>query len=387
MSPVIELTRKDYDEIFKLSQFAFQYELSDEELQKKKAEAERHMIWGIKEEEKLAAKLHLIPLSVDVNDIKMEMGGISSVATWPEYRRQGMVKDLLFHALQVMRERKIPLSYLHPFSVPFYRKFGWEMAFANKHYEIPMKQLKQEFKGQGYVKRIERATSIMDSIYKEYVKKFNGGLIRDKKWWEQRVLKDKKAILAIAYNMEQVAEGYIIYQVKDRVLKIQEFVYTTTNIANVMLQYLSNHDSMADKVEMIVSEQDSLPLLIQEPRFNQTISPYFMARIVDVRMFLKQYFNSVQLGDYSLQFDIQDKFLPDNSGLYSLKESGGRLYFDENVSDGVIQCEIQQLASMFLGYKRPIELFELGLIRGDQKEVEKLEILIPRKKPYFLDFF
>src|SRR5699024_9273156 len=118
MTEIKQLTEADYKDIFALSQFAFQYELTEAELRAKEAEARRHIIWGIMQEDQLAAKMHVIPLSSYIHGKEFKMGGISSVATWPEYRRQGKVKDLLYHGLQQMKQDGQTISFLHPFSMP-----------------------------------------------------------------------------------------------------------------------------------------------------------------------------------------------------------------------------------------------------------------------------
>ncbi|PZD85828.1 GNAT family N-acetyltransferase [Bacilli bacterium] len=387
---IVALNENDYDEISALSQFAFQYELTEAEFQKKKEEAERHMIFGIKDQNKIAAKLHLIPLSVDMNGISMDMGGIGSVATWPEYRRNGMVKDLLSHALHKMKENGQLVSYLHPFSVPFYRKYGWEIAFAKKKYQIPMERIKKNWNGSGYVKRTEAEIATFNTIYHTYMKKFNGSLIRDEKWWKQRVWKNKP-LTVVAYNNEHKPEGYLFYSVKNRVFKVEELIFCSLNGLKVLLQFIANHDSMADQIQMEMPENDNLPVLIDEPRFEQKVSPYFMARIVDVNSYLKQYVSQTRLQDISLQINVQDDFLPDNTGTYCLEEVDGKIdvIHEKGISESNkgISCNIQQLTTMFFGYKRPTELYELGLIGGNERDIHILERLIPRKQTYFPDFF
>ena len=59
------------------------------------------------------------------------MGGVAGVATYPEYRRSGYVKELLQHSLQTMKKDGYSVSMLHPFAVSFYRKYGWELC-ANR---------------------------------------------------------------------------------------------------------------------------------------------------------------------------------------------------------------------------------------------------------------
>ncbi|MFD2043138.1 enhanced intracellular survival protein Eis [Ornithinibacillus salinisoli] len=378
----------DYREIFDLSQFAFQYQLSETDLDKKRKEARRHIIWGYMDGDTTAAKLHLIPLSCYIGGKAFKMGGISSVATWPEYRRKGIVKELLAHALKYMKENGQTISYLHPFSVPFYRKFGWEIAFNEKSYTIPMEKLKKNWDGHGYVRRMSPDYNILNQIYSEYAKAYTGMLVRDEKWWEQRVLKDSMHI-AVAYNEEETPEGYIIFEVKDKVFSVVEMVNRSLNGLRLLTQFIANHDSMVQKVEMIAPENDTLPLLIEDPRFEQKIEPYFMVRIVNVFEFLKHY--PFAAANHSVSLHIQDDFLSENNGTYEIKrtevDSNVTCTRADNRSVKRVSCSIQHLTTLFFGYKRPMELFNLGLIHGPKEEIEKLEEIIPKQQPFFADFF
>jgi predicted acetyltransferase len=388
LNTIKRLTEDNYDEIFSLSQFAFQYELTEEEIVKKRDEASRHSIWGWMDEDKLAAKLHIIPLTSYVNGESFEMGGISSVATWPEYRRQGIIKQLLFHALQEMKANGQTISFLSPFSIPFYRKYGWELAFTHKEYEIPIEHFKCNWKAKGYVRRIEQDIPLLHEIYTICAKEFTGMLTRDDKWWEQRVLTDSSLHIAVAYNEADDAEGYLMYHVKENVYTVKEMAYTSLNGRKLLLQFIANHDSMASKVKMIVPEGDNLSLLLDDPAFDQTVVPYFMARIVDVFSFLKQYPFRKSGQDRELMINVEDAFFPENNGAYKLTEDRTGVDVEKVLNDGTgIHCIVQLLTSMFLGYKRPLELYEADLIRGKVEEIEQLEELIPKQQTFFADFF
>ncbi|MFD1039122.1 enhanced intracellular survival protein Eis [Virgibacillus byunsanensis] len=387
MNKIKRLSEADYHEIFPLSQFAFQYKLSEVELEKKQEEAKRHIIWGWMENEQLAAKLHLIPLSCYMNGKTFEIGGISSVATWPEYRRQGAVKHLLHHALQHMKENGQTISFLHPFAFSFYRKYGWELTFVEKNYTLPMESLKGKWGGNGYVRRIQDDIEVLHDIYTSYAKKLNGMLVRDKKWWKQRVLKDNYHIV-VAYNDQKEADGYVIYKVKENKFVVEEMVYASSNGQKLLLQFIANHDSMAEKVELTVPENDNLHLLIDEPRFAQEIVPYFMARIVDVFNFLKNY-PFLNSEGKPVVLHIEDSFLPENSGTYQLTQAGleTKVTTLKATNESGITCTIQTLTSIFLGYKRPIELYDIGFLQGGKKDIEQLEQLIPEQQTFLSDFF
>ncbi len=384
------LSKEDYPEIFQLSQFAFQYSLSQEELTKKQEEAERHEIWGWFEEEQLSAKVHMIPLHVYINGNVMKMGGIASVASWPEYRRGGKIKKLLQEVLLSMKSTGHTISYLHPFSVPFYRKYGYEITFNQKKYQIPMEDLKKDWKANGYARRKQNNHEELQQIYSAYISNFNGALIRDEEWWNQRIIK-KDTMITICYNEQNEAEGYLLYHVKDQILHVEEMAYANLNGLRLILQLISNHDSMAAKVEMTVPENDYLPMLIDEPRYEQKVVPYFMSRIVDVYSFLQEYSYNKAQEVKPVKIVVEDDFIPENNGAYYLTIVNGKVNVStekpDNLEFGWINCSIQYLTSMFLSYNRPTELAELQFIEADKNGLQSIEKLIDYKQAYFPDFF
>src|SRR5699024_3857315 len=72
-------------------------------------------------------------------------------------------------------------------------------------------------------------------------------------------------------------------------LTAAHYAYTTQNGLRLIYEFIGNHDSMAKEVQLTVPENDVLPLHLADPMFSQNLEPYFMARIVDVYAFLKQY--------------------------------------------------------------------------------------------------
>ncbi len=61
---IVKLTTEHFEEAAKLSMYAFQYELSKEELEKQKKKMEKQHILGIFNEGNLASKLHILPFEV-----------------------------------------------------------------------------------------------------------------------------------------------------------------------------------------------------------------------------------------------------------------------------------------------------------------------------------
>ena len=112
---VIRLKEDKFREALRLSEYAFQYKVEEERMQQQLTRMkESHEVYGIIEGNDLAAKLHLIPFHIYIGKEKFKMGGVAGVATYPEYRRSGYVKELLQHSLQTMKKTDIQYQcYIH----------------------------------------------------------------------------------------------------------------------------------------------------------------------------------------------------------------------------------------------------------------------------------
>lgn len=393
MEEIRTLRQEEMEESLRLSEFAFQTELTPDKRQELLAILNPEDIWGYFADGRLAAKLTLLPLEVWVNGEVFSMGGIAGVATWPEYRRGGFVAKLLGTALQAMREKGQSLSLLHPFSFPFYRKYGWEAYVEYKKYELEPSRLHSIRDPGGRVERTEDA-GLMNSIYEQYAVRFNGTLRRSAKWWAWNILKLKKGsgTAAVYYNPSGNPAGYVIYKVQDRRMTVGEFVFLDEESKRGLLVFIRNHDSMADTVEMRAPVSDRLSFLLDNSRIKQETVVYFMARIVDAERFLRKVPFARREGSFRLR--LKDDYAVWNEGVYTVHVNGSGqadVVLDRkgkgHGQEEMLSCGIQTLSALLLGYQRPSFLNETGRLNGNPEAVKELEALIPRRETYLLDFF
>lgn len=392
MGEIRTLREDEMEESLRLSEFAFQIELTPEARTERLAVLNPEETLGYFDGGKLAAKLNLLPLEVWVNGKAFAMGGIAGVATWPEYRRGGLVAKLLGEALKTMREQGRTLSFLHPFNFGFYRKYGWEAYVEYKKYELEPAQLRSLRDPGGRVVRTEDA-ALLNSIYEQFAVRFNGTLLRSGKWWDWNIFRLKKVsgTAAVYYDPAGDPKGYVIYKVKERRMTVGEFVYLDEEARLGLLAFIRNHDSMADKAELQAPASDCLSFLLENPRIKQEIVPYFMARIVDAAGFLKRSPFAPMEGSFRLQ--VKDGFAPWNEGVYTVRVKGGQADVrlerngQEGTKDDLLSCDIGTLTALMLGYQRPAYLKAAGYLAGSQEAVDRLEALIPRRETYLLDFF
>ncbi|MBC8079708.1 MAG: GNAT family N-acetyltransferase [Gorillibacterium sp.] len=399
MNGIHQLRPNEVEQFIRLSEFAFQYELTEEQRAKRVAALKPEELWGYYSEGKLAAKLHLMPYSIWIGGKEVSMGGIASVSTWPEYRRSGYVGKLLANSFAVMRENGMLVSMLHPFSIPFYRKYGYEIYVDRKQYEVELAQFPRFAERSGHIERTEDL-ELLNSIYEQYAKTYNGMLKRSEDRWKSRI-SEMKRIKAVWYNEGGEPRGYICFNVKDNEMHVDEFVCLDEQTRRALWTFIDNHDSMIGKVHITAPADDELAYLMPNPRFKQELIPYFMARIVDAPAFIKQYsFEAIgKMTKIVLHLEDQQAEWNRGSFLLTVDENGvAQIEPYEGLSLPLLQaketdpsvgisCDIKALTAILFGYQKPRLLHKAGVLKGTTEEIRAFSQLLPEMATCLFDYF
>ncbi|KRE40113.1 GNAT family N-acetyltransferase [Paenibacillus sp. Soil522] len=397
MAKAIEIKHMSMEQFYEsmaLSQFAFQYEKSAAELEQSREqfETEPAVRYAAYVDHKFAAQATVLELQTYIGGKAFAMGGLAGVATWPEYRRQGLVAKLLVQSLQEMKAKGQVISFLHPFAFDFYRKFGWEIYTEHKAYIIKSELLPKRIPYEGHIERFSGKYSLLSAIYQTYASKYNGSLVRTELWWKYRISKRKPGQIALYYDKSGETCGYLIYEVKNKRLTVHELIYLNEESRTALWSFIAQHDSMIDDVTITVPSDDLLPYQLPNPRIGQETIPYFMARIVDAEAFVDGYdFNSSNSDDH-IPIQLSDEHAPWNNGSYLLQiDASGKASLrrlDENHrKEDVIKLDIGSFTTMLLGYLRPVQLAHLTRIDGDKAMIKRLQDRIPERITYLPDFF
>ncbi|WP_054025849.1 enhanced intracellular survival protein Eis [Bacillus sp. FJAT-28004] len=385
---------EQFDESMALSQFAFQYERSAAELEQTREQYENEpaVRYGAYVDNQPAAQAAVLKLQTYIGGKAFDMGGIAGVATWPEFRRQGLVAQILIQSLIEMKDMGLTVSFLHPFSFGFYRKFGWETYTEQKAYTIKADMLPERKAYEGRIERVSGNYSILNDVYQAYASQYNGSLVRTELWWKYRISKRKSGQIALYYDKVGAAQGYVIYEVKNSRLTVHEFVHLNEPARAALWSFLAQHDSMIEELTITMPSDDRLPYLLNNPRIKQEIIPYFMARIVDAEAFVGQY--DFKAADHADDITIQliDAQAPWNNGhfLFHIDASGRaslRRKDDSEKIDKAIKLDIGSFTSVLFGYIQLEQLAELARIEGDIGLVKRLQSRIPERTTYLPDFF
>lgn len=384
----------DYDTAIELGEYAFQYTLSDLAREKKKKEMQEHqLVLGSFVGTKLAAKLHILPLKLLMGETSIDFGGVASVATWPELRRSGHVSQLLQHAFKKMKENGQVLSMLHPFLIEFYRAFGYEVSHYTYKYklkpnDIPFQSLA------GYCQRVSLKTHQTDlmRLYRQVAQQYGLMIDREDWWWENRVISEKDTII-LYYDENDQPTGYLIASVKKPTLQVNEFVYQSNTACQGLLQWIRNHDSMVEEVDLHVTPNQTLAFYLKNPRIPLTNEAYFMSRIVDFAGFMQQYPYITTTKKVHIQIELEDAHASWNEGDWFVTFENGICTSAkkieepvENNADIVVRGNINMISAWLLGSESLVNLQRFNKLEVEENRISWEEIS-DIKDPYLLDFF
>jgi predicted acetyltransferase len=136
-----KVTMKERRALLELYHYAFtewtDRKIKDEELEDIIVEE----IYGLFENGALLSSVRIHDFEQSVRGVIKECGGVAGVATYPETRRKGYVRQLMQEAFKIMRQQGQSVTMLDPFKQSYYEQFGYVAANAPYLVEAPVKAL------------------------------------------------------------------------------------------------------------------------------------------------------------------------------------------------------------------------------------------------------
>ena len=340
--------------------------------------------------DQLASQIVIYPMEVNVEGEILKMGGITGVTTYPEYAGRGLAHRLMSECLKHMRKERQLISFLCPYSFPFYRKMGWEIVSDKLTFSLRDTQLPRRQEVPGMVERVDLESEDLKNVHEYFAVQRHGCMLRNELAWHEYWRWDNDdMIAAIYYSEKHKPLGYLVYYIANDVFRIKELVYVNQEARHGLWNYISAHFSMIEKVVGNNYTNEPMAFLLEDSEIQEEIEPYIMARIVDFEEFIRQYpFDIISIHD-DLHFIIDDPIMECNCGDFSLRwDAAGNTILERGGTRGeTVRCDIQTLTAMFYGYKRPTYLKRVERLQANDTAVRILEDIIPIEQPYFSDYF
>ncbi len=353
----------------------------------------------------LRVSLVLIPMQVWFGGRLVPTGGLSGVATPPQWRRQGYIGRLLRATVDEMRERGESISTLYPFDFPFYKHYGWAHASDNHVYTLPTTRLpvvtpsgtwhplqvgSDVYPLPDPTRLTEADLGVLMGIYDAWAPRYNGMLARDVVWWRGRKL-DPQANLFCWRNPAGEPCAYVRYTFKEtgqweRRLEAQ-VVALDPAAWRAALGFLRNHDSQAQEVRLTLPEDSRLLALLDDPRFKIEIDPGFMLRINDVVAALQaRGYTPEAAGQITVQVD--EGWIEHNPTTYRLDVSDGHAGVATVTAEPQLSLNMRTLAQLYSGYLTPRQAAEMGLLTvHDPAALGRAQAIFAGPTAYLADFF
>jgi len=172
------------------------FQVTDRELQKigweekdiiraKSPVLEQADVLGWFDGDKLVSQVAVYPFQVRIFNQTYDMGGLTGVGTFPEYSNQGLMHKLLYQALENMRKKKQLISFLYPYSIPYYRRKGWEIISDLITFEVNDYQLPKNKQVPGEIERVDVESEQVKKAYERFAHKTHGAMLRNELAWDE----------------------------------------------------------------------------------------------------------------------------------------------------------------------------------------------------------
>lgn len=391
-----KLTVDDLDQYNELLRYAFQvtektlrdYGWGSEDIRQSKFPVLEHKhVLGCFDGDTLVSQFAVVPMDMNVHSRIFPIGFITSVATYPEYSGLGLMSRLMKESLTEMRSKGQTLAILYPYSIPLYRKRGWEIISDKMTWRITDPNMLVDEEVPGYVRRVSEDSTDLASLHNKFAKRTHGCLFRNDLAWDEYWRWDvDDTTVAIYYSADDRPLGYLVYLIDEDIMYVKEMVCLNTEAKKGLFRYIIAHESMVDEVRANNYSGEPIAFALRDSDIEETIRPYIMGRIVDVEAFIRRYRFAADADGATLTLHVRDPFLEWNNKTYNLEIQGRTAQMTLQPSRHQASLSIGTLTTLLLGYKRAPDLFALDRIQASRETIKLIDDVLIRKKPYISDY-
>ena len=390
------LTIDDAEEYNALLRYAFQVteqELAetgwkdDEITQSKFPVLQRADVLGCFNGDDLIAQFAVYPLDMNIYGVKYSVGFVTSVCTYPEYTGHGIMKRLMIQSLIRMRDAHKSFALLYPYSIPLYRGLGWEIISNKMTYTIKDTQIPRKLNEPGYVRRVSWDDKEFKELHTKFAEKTHACLYRNNLAWEEYWRWDEDdTSVAIYYSKDDVPYGYMVYMISSDVMHVKEMIYLNREAQLGLWEFIHAHDSMIDEVRGNNYYSEPIAFELDDSDIKETIRPYTMGRIIDIRQFFAKYACDPDEPSVCIRFYIEDDLLAWNNGYFTYLFDSGKCIETEQQPDYEVSMSIGTLTTLMLGYKTAEKLHVMDKIQASDEAIEHLDDILFHRIPYVSDY-
>lgn len=391
-----KLKENDREACQKLSRYAFQTsENSYDDLKYPDAKTPIDFYYGAFEEGFLFACAGAIPFDIKLRSRDFKMHGVMGIASKPEYRNRGTIREIMIRMFKNMYDSNIPVSVLYPFKFSFYEMLGYKLVDEHIFYQFRISDIIYR-KTDYHIKEVVKIGDDIRNVYDKVVSKFDYIAKRPTiDYWRGHFKGNYKFI---CYKGDQPV-GYIIMRFSkpdepwlkspEKTIQIREVFWLDQEAKQTIFNLLSSHRDQRKYIAGTFPANENIMDLLKTPRIlRRIIVDNSMLRVIDVKTILENL--EYPLSDFTLTLHVNDEFCPWNNGYFTLNSMDNTINVvfkksSENIID--IQIDISYFAQLVAGFRTVNDLLEFGFITVNNEKLEVLQKLFPKTNNYLHDFF
>ncbi|MFC1895514.1 enhanced intracellular survival protein Eis [Thermodesulfobacteriota bacterium] len=327
-----------------------------------------------------------IPFTVRLNGMAAKLGGVSGIGTLPEWRRAGLVRQIMHRAIADMRDRGQSVAALWASQAAIYQRFGFALGAQMVRYTLDPRDIRfaGQRKASGMCRRhsLDEGFPIIRQVYIDFVSARTCYLHRSRALWNNNTLEERAAEgpihLAVAYDTQQRPQGYMVYTMRfDKVadaarpheMIIRDLAWLTQDAYLSLWEFVTRHDLVGRVRHDTAPLDDPAPELFEEPRMLYPhITEGIWMRIIDVAQAL-QARGYTTAGHLVLEI-VEDDMAEWNTNVFNLETDGETAQVTRTTDEPDIRLSIKALASLYSGFRTAQTLANWGLLAGSRHGIE-----------------
>lgn len=326
----------------------------------------------------------------------VKLAGVAGVATWEQDRRQGYAGRLLEETLTLLHAQGYALSALMPYSVDYYRRFGWEVCSTLCRYQLLPSHLNLYPEGRRLRPAKRDDIPALARIYDAQARGHSLYCLRDSQRWQYLLAMIKEAV--VYETPTEGVTGYLLYEFLPQeeghsLLRVVEIGATHLEAERGICGFLAQQQRIASLQWDVGLEE--LPRLLchlnhrGDPFPNVTLLSGIMGRIVDLSALLEALVEEWHSFRGMLALSLSDPFLSDSVIAARISGDGHRCRYERITLDEVLSAphaltgEVQVWSQVLTGYLEGQSACSLGLLQASSSvATEYAGMLFPARVPF-----
>lgn len=322
-----KLEGKERFEAHKLFVYCFHQRPENIETEREKQEAETQEDWGAFDDDgKLMARIINNHYDFYLNGKAVKTGGIGGVATYPEYRESGAIREIFKALLLEAYKNGEVISALYPFNHKFYRKFGYEVVPFRNEYKMHPNVLKDYHslatEEKCEVRRWQDGEDVKDflDVYSRFASAFNLSAVRTEEMMMEHLKYKNEYVdrrFSYIFSRDGRPVAYLIFKdefnPQGAVLKVEECAWTCRVGFNSILNFLARFSADYGSIVLPLPKGIDLLKIIHAPNayeIEKRTCQHFMVRVMNV----KKLFEVIKRpADCDFTIKVEDDLIEENN--------------------------------------------------------------------------